>query len=139
MPSSMRDEMAILFGGRAAEELVFADAGSGASSDLQRAGHIARQMVCELGMSEAVGPLVYQGRGGTDGGRGYCDEDSRAIYTEVRALVDEAHERARAVLAEQYPALQALAAALLDQETLTGAEVEAIARRAQPAPVVVPS
>ena len=137
--SGMRDEMAVLLGGRVAEELVFADPGSGASSDLQRAGHIARQMVCELGMSDAVGPLVYQGRGGTDGGRGYCDEDAHTIYTEVRRLLEEAHARALAVLTEQRPALETLAQALLEQETLTGAEVESIARKAQPTPVAIPS
>ncbi len=129
----LKDQLAILLGGRAAEELQFGDISSGASNDLERASEIARDMVTRLGMSEELGPLTYGRRqqslylgGEYMEERNYSDETSRQIDSAVRALVEDAHRCARDILERRRPALAALAALLQEKEVISGEEAEAV-------------
>ena len=125
--SVLLEKMAGLLGGRAAEELVFGEPGSGAADDLRRVGEIARRMVSELGMSEALGPIGY-GNGEGKGGRsaGYSEDAARTIDAEVRRLVDEAHGLARSVLTSRRDALENAAQLLIERETLSAEELQQI-------------
>ncbi|MEQ8659378.1 MAG: cell division protein FtsH, partial [Gammaproteobacteria bacterium] len=133
--AEMEDQIAILLGGRVAEELVLGSVSSGAANDLERASEIARTMVARLGMSEALGPVVWGRRQelqylpGAPGveERNYSEATAQAIDDAVRALVEQGRDRARAILGERRVALDALAAALEARETLDGAEVMRIA------------
>ncbi len=126
-------DMIGLLGGRAAEELVFDDITSGAGNDIERVTQIARQMVTRLGMSSEMGPMVYGqkeeliflGREISEQ-RDYSEAVAEQIDREVRRLVSEAHERARAILSEHREVLDAVAQRLLEVETLTKDEFEAI-------------
>jgi cell division protease FtsH len=126
-------DMIGLLGGRAAEELVFDDITSGASNDLERVTRMARAMVTRLGMSEQLGPLVYGqkeeliflGREISEQ-RDYSEAVAEQIDSEVRKLVNDAHERARAVLVEYRDKLDAVAQRLLEVETITREEFESI-------------
>jgi cell division protease FtsH len=121
------DEMAILLGGRCAEQLVLGDAGSGAHHDLAQVGRIARGMVRELGMSDRLGPIGYSEDADEDGRTvTYSDDTLRVIDAEARMLVDEAVERATAVLRSSQEALDRLANALIEAETLSSAQIEEI-------------
>ncbi|HET7486426.1 MAG TPA: AAA family ATPase [Acidimicrobiales bacterium] len=114
--SALLDQLAGLLGGRAAERLVFGEPASGAADDLRRVAAMARQMVCDFAMSDTLGPVAYNGATGGE-----------AVDAAVRELIDEAFRRASAVLAASRPALDAVAAALLDRESLTAAELDRIA------------
>ncbi len=116
--------MAGLLGGRVAEELVFGEPASGAADDLLRVTEIARQMVCQLGMSDAVGPLVYGNGAAATGSPGYSEKAVRTIDAEVRRLVDDAQALARSVLVSSRPALDRGARLLLEQETLSAGDLE---------------
>ncbi|QSA96048.1 ATP-dependent zinc metalloprotease FtsH [Methylococcus sp. EFPC2] len=129
----LKDQLAILLGGRTAEELVFGHVSSGAQNDLERASEIARAMVCQLGMSKKLGPLAYGKRNrlvylDVEGAeeRNFSDETARLIDAEVRALVEEAQDRASQILSEQRAVLDKLAAALQDKEVMSGEEIKAI-------------
>jgi cell division protease FtsH len=125
------DEMAMLMGGRTAEEIVFDDQTTGAADDIHQATMLARRMVTEFGMSDAMGPVrfglsadeVFLGR---DMGHGpeYSDDVAARIDHEVQRLVGDAHDMARTILTKYRVVLDRLAAALLDRETLEAAEVE---------------
>jgi cell division protease FtsH len=128
--------LAILMGGRVAEELVFRHVTTGAGNDLERATALARQMVCEWGMSETLGPLVFGqkeesmflGRSfGTR--RDVSDEMALEIDREIKRLVTENYERAKRVLTEQMGSLKALADALLERESLDAREIDEIILR----------
>jgi len=131
--AELRDQLAVLLGGRTAEEIVFGDISSGASNDLERASEIARDMVTRLGMSEQLGPLtwgrrqqsVYLGGDYTEE-KNYSDETARQIDAAVRALVEEAHERAGGILQKGRSALDALAEQLQKKEVISGAEAQAV-------------
>ncbi len=129
----LKDQIAILLGGRVAEELIFGDVSSGASNDLERASEIARSMITRLGMSKKLGPLTYgkhhqlQFLGGEDHEeRNYSEETARIIDEECRELVEEGHARARNILTENRAALDALAATLEEKEVLDGEVVKEI-------------
>jgi cell division protease FtsH len=127
----MRDELAMLMGGRVAEEIVAGDVTTGAANDIERATKVARQMVTEYGMSDSIGPRslgqkqgeVFLGRdwGSTPD---YSDAVAFEIDQEVRLLIDEAHDVALDILMENRDKLDALAAVLLEKETLDREEVE---------------
>jgi cell division protease FtsH len=130
--SELLDELAMLLGGRTAEELIFADPTTGASNDIDRATSVARQMVTEFGMSEALGPMRLGHRGGEvflgkelQSTPDYSEEIATRIDAEVRRLLDDAHDVARAILTTHRSVLDDLAAALLERETLEADEVEA--------------
>ena len=125
--------LAILMGGRVAEELVFQHITTGAGNDLERATDLARKMVCEWGMSEKLGPLtfgqkedsVFLGRDFTTK-RDVSDQVALEIDLEIKRFVTENYERARRVLTEQMTSLKALAEALLEKEVLDAPEIDQI-------------
>jgi cell division protease FtsH len=127
----MRDELAMLMGGRVAEEVVAGDVTTGAANDIERATKVARQMVTEYGMSDSIGPRTLgQKQGevflGRDWGStpDYSDAVAFEIDQEVRELIDEAHDVALDVLTTHRAKLDALATLLIEQETLDREEVE---------------
>ncbi len=131
--SALVDELSMLLGGRTAEELIFADPTTGAQNDIDRATTIARQMVTEWGMSDELGPMrfghnhgeVFLGRDFA-GQPDYSDELAARIDREVQALIEAAHDVARAVLEENRAVLDHMAAELVRAETLETQEVHEI-------------
>lgn len=125
--------IAFLFGGRAAEELVFKDFTTGAGSDIERATDIARRMVCEWGMSEKLGPLAYEKREGpvflgmqNNAPREYSEAKAEEIDGEVFRLVDGGYKNALKILTDNRETLDRLTEALLEHETIDGHEVDVI-------------
>ncbi len=133
------NNLAILMGGRVAEELVFQQITTGAGNDIERATDLARKMVCEWGMSEDLGPLtfgkkdeeIFLGREIATR-RDYSEEIALKIDSEVKRLVTENYERAKRMLRENMAVLKALAEALLEKEVLEGAEIDQIIHGALP-------
>jgi cell division protease FtsH len=123
--TALMERMATMLGGRAAEQVAFGELGDAAGSDLAAVTDLAHRMVRELGMSDAVGPLSYGDAFG--GGRLPSEDTARVIDAEVRRLVDEAGAMAIGVLTRSRAALDSVAAALLERETLTLEEVEELA------------
>ncbi|HSR47743.1 MAG TPA: ATP-dependent zinc metalloprotease FtsH [Anaerolineales bacterium] len=130
--NKLKAEMAMLLGGRAAEELVFNDITSGASNDLERVTRVARNMVTRLGMSTDLGPLVYGqkeeliflGREISEQ-RDYSETVAEKIDAAVRDLVEESYARARRILTENRAQLDAIAKRLIEVETLDAEEFAA--------------
>jgi cell division protease FtsH len=128
--SELVDRITVLMGGRSAEELVFGEITTGAANDIEKATETARAMVTEYGMSEALGPLrlgnqhgeVFLGRDFVHQAN-YSDEVAARIDAEVRAIVEEAHQEALAILRVHRDTLDRLAAALMEKETLDAAEL----------------
>ncbi|TMA17190.1 MAG: ATP-dependent zinc metalloprotease FtsH, partial [Deltaproteobacteria bacterium] len=133
---SVLDRIAMSMGGRIAEELEFNEITSGAKSDIEHATKFARSMVCEWGMSEKLGPLafgeeegeVFLGREFAQRSRNFSEATAIEIDAEVRKIVTEQYSRAKQLLMENKPALDRIAAALLEWETLDGEEVELLLR-----------
>ena len=128
----MHADLAVSMGGRVAEEIIFGHdkVSSGASSDIQYATSLARNMVTKWGMSDKLGPLQYEeqqegylGMGGRARTMG-SDETNKLIDSEIKALVDGAHARATEVLKGQEDKLHLLAQAMLEYETLNGEEIK---------------
>ncbi len=124
--SELLDRLAHILGGRAAEELAFAEVSTGAQNDLEQATKLARQMVMAWGMSERLGPLTF-GRQHEDliflgrdlaRDRNYSEQVAAAIDEEVRRLIEEAYEKARTILQERRDALERVVSALMERETL---------------------
>jgi cell division protease FtsH len=136
--SEIEARLAMMFGGRVAEQLIFGleNVTTGAANDIQQATDMARRMVTEWGMSEALGRLRYSdneeeiflGRSITRT-RNVSEDTARLIDSEVRRIVEEAERKARAVVTEHSEELHALARALLEYETLSGEEAAKILRR----------
>ncbi|MGH9247718.1 MAG: ATP-dependent zinc metalloprotease FtsH [Acidimicrobiales bacterium] len=131
--SELRDELAMLLGGRTAEELIFGDPTTGAQNDIEKATQIARAMVTEFGMSDVLGPQQFGDRNGEpflgrDMGHeaNYSDDIAAAIDTEVRRLIDGAHREAREILVQHRATLDRLAEALVEHETLEESELAKI-------------
>jgi cell division protease FtsH len=123
--SQLRDTMAMCLGGRTAEEIVFSEPTTGAENDIEKVTRIARAMVTEYGMSDALGPQqLGQREGEVFLGRelqhhsNYSEAVAAVVDREVRRLIDEAHERARAVLLRHRDTLDGLARELVEKETL---------------------
>src|SRR6202034_2479530 len=123
--SQLRDSMAMCLGGRTAEELVFSEPTTGAENDIENVTYIARAIVTEYGMSDALGPRQLGQHGGEvflgrDFGHEatYSEEVASAIDREIRRLIDEAHARARAVLVHHRAPLDRMAQDLGEKETL---------------------
>jgi len=127
------DSLAVLMGGRAAEELVLNEMTSGAGNDIERATETARKMVCQWGMSEKLGPLafgqkeeqIFLGREFAQH-KDYSEETAVLIDKEIRDVVTEAYGKAKKILIENMNTLHALARTLLERETLVGKEIDAI-------------
>ncbi|MEA2198375.1 MAG: transitional endoplasmic reticulum ATPase [Solirubrobacteraceae bacterium] len=117
------ERMATLLGGRVAEELVFGEPSDGAGNDLAEVAGLARSMIMNFGMSRALGALAYPAENGSSP---YSLETARLIDSEARRLVDEAERLAGEVLTRSRGELDLVAAALLERETLSLAEVEAL-------------
>jgi len=133
---ALRNQLAVLLGGRSAEELVFHEVSTGAQNDLQRATDLARAMVAEYGMSEVIGPVAYKGsprqRFLDVGGPipdPFAEDTAKQIDAEIKQLLVEAHDRALAILRERRATLTLLAKRLLEQEVVEGTEVRAIIER----------
>jgi cell division protease FtsH len=128
----LADELAMLLGGRVAEEMIVGDITTGAANDIERATKVARQMVTEYGMSDAIGPLtlgqkqheVFLGRD-FQSQPDYSDQVAFEIDNEVRRMIDEAHDEALEILQTHREKLDELAARLIEQETLERDEIEA--------------
>ncbi|HEV6964373.1 ATP-dependent zinc metalloprotease FtsH [Roseateles sp.] len=140
--AELRNRLAVLLGGRAAEALVIGEISTGAADDLAKATDIAHDMVARYGMSAEVGQVVYDrppsrflelpdGLGGAGLERGLSEDTARRIDAAVRALVDEAFGRATAVLEARRALLEDGAARLLAQETLSEAELAPLATAAR--------
>jgi cell division protease FtsH len=131
--SEMVDQLAMMLGGRTAEELIFRDPSTGAADDIEKATNLARKMVMEFGMSDKLGPMKY---GTTQGevflGKDYVqhteysDELASLIDTEVRKLITQAHDEARAILTTHRDVLERLAKELMERETLDQDEVSEV-------------
>lgn len=135
------NNLAVLMGGRAAEELVLNEMTTGAGNDIERATETARKMVCEWGMSDKLGPLtfgqkeeqIFLGREFAQH-RDYSEETAVLIDKEVSNLVSEAYEKAKKILQGNMDTLHALAQALLERETLLESDIDAIIAGNVPAP-----
>jgi cell division protease FtsH len=119
------DRLAVLLGGRAAEQVVFGKLSTGASNDLERATDLARRMVCEFGMSGAVGPVSYGDRAGERSTQ-VSEQATSRIEVEVQALLARAFDRACRELTTHRAALDAIAVALLQQGSLDRAELKQV-------------
>ena len=127
------NQLTVMLGGRAAEELEFKDLSTGARDDINRATLLARKMVCEWGMSEKLGPLtlgkqdeeIFLGR---EMGlhRNFSEETAQIIDSEITRFVDEAHKKAQKLLKENVNKLKAIAQKLLEKEILDGKEIDEI-------------
>ena len=131
--TEMVDSLAMLLGGRTAEEIIFSDPSTGASNDIEKATNIARRMVMEYGMSEKLGPIQYgkpEGEVflGRDYARGTDMSENLAsdVDEEIRTLITQAHEEARQILTTHIDALHRLAEELLEKETLDAGEIIAL-------------
>jgi len=132
--SDLKSELAVLLGGRSAEEIAFGEISTGARNDLQRATDIARAMVTEYGMSESLGAVNYDGQRGTKfidtpfmNERGPHSEDTaQKIDFEVSRIIGDAHNEARRLLRERRDILDELSARLLDKEVVEGDELRAL-------------
>ena len=128
--AELKDRLAMLMGGRVAEELIFADPTTGASNDIEKATEIARRMVMEFGMSEKLGPMLY-GKGtnevflGRDYGRqqDYSDEVASSIDEEVKSLLSDAHIVAGKILAKFKKQMEEMVKVLMEKETIDREEV----------------
>jgi len=126
-------DLVTVLGGRAAEEIVFDRVTTGASNDLERATNLARKMVTEYGMSDDLGPmtfgerdeLVFLGRSIAEH-RNYSESVARTIDAEIRRIIEEAHKRAQEIMLQHRNLLDSLAQQLIQKETLSEAEVEAL-------------
>ena len=126
-------QIAVLMGGRAAEEIFLGHLTTGAGNDIERATELARKMVCEWGMSETLGPLTFGQKEeqiflGKEFARhkDYSEETARDIDAEIRGIVTENYEKAKKVVQENQETVTRIAEALLERETLDASEIEAL-------------
>jgi cell division protease FtsH len=130
--------LAVLFGGRVAEQMVFDEMWTGAGNDLERATELARKMVCQWGMSEELGPMTFGKQEeqiflGRDIGhtKDYSEQTAIDIDREVRRLLTQAYETAKGLLGENIALLHALADRLIEKEVVDGAEVNEMVKAYQ--------
>jgi cell division protease FtsH len=128
--NELKDQIAILMGGRIAEEIALGSISTGAQNDLEKATEIARNMVCSLGMSKKLGALTYGKRQQlqfleTEGSeyQNYSDETARLIDTEIFALIEEGEFRAREVITAHLVILEKLANLLQEKEVINREEM----------------
>ncbi len=131
--SELVDQLAMLLGGRTAEEIIYVDPTTGAANDIEKATSIARKMVMEYGMSDKLGPLqygkpageVFLGRDYTKG-QDFSDDVASSIDEEVRTLVAAAHQEAREILTTHREAMERMVQILLEKETVNREEIAEI-------------
>jgi cell division protease FtsH len=139
------NRLAIMFGGRVAEELVSGQMTTGAGDDLEKATDLARRMVCEWGMSERLGPMtfgkkeeqIFLGRDFTQT-KDYSERTAVEIDNEVRQIIMAAYDRAKELLQVNLDVLHKVAAELLEKEVLDGSEIDEIVRVLRPQDGTVP-
>ena len=127
----LMDRLAVLLGGRVAEDLIFKDVTTGAQNDLERATKIARQMITEYGMSEAIGPItlgrkehqIFLGRDISEQ-RDYSEEIANKIDKEVKKIIEDAYTRAKDILIKNKRKLKKIARNLIERETLEGKDLD---------------
>ncbi|HEY7056170.1 MAG TPA: cell division protein FtsH, partial [Vicinamibacterales bacterium] len=127
-------QLAVLLGGRSAEEIAFGEISTGAQNDLQRATDIARAMVTEFGMSDALGAVNYNGHkrsafldtGFVQERGSYAEDTAQKIDAEVKRILTEAHETARQVLRDRRSILDELSTRLLEREVIEGDELRTL-------------
>lgn len=135
----LENNIAILLGGRAAEELVLKDYTTGAGNDIERATNLARKMICEWGMSEKMGPLsygkkeeqIFLGREFATH-KDYSEETAKNIDAEVMSVVTRNYEKAKKLLNDHVDILHKIAGELLEKEVLSGVEIDALIGDALP-------
>jgi cell division protease FtsH len=130
---SLLNRIAVLMGGRAAEEIIFNSKTTGAGNDIERATDIARKMVCEWGMSDTLGPVTFGKKDeaiflGRDmaSHKNYSEATAVEIDGEIRHIVDESYKRVLKLLSDNIDILHRLSVELVEKENLSGAEVEMI-------------
>ncbi|MFW9604270.1 MAG: ATP-dependent zinc metalloprotease FtsH, partial [Trichlorobacter sp.] len=130
---SLLGRIAVLMGGRAAEDLIFNTFTTGAGNDIERATEMARKMVCEWGMSDLMGPVSFGKKDesiflGRDMAmhKNFSEETAVKIDEEIKRIVDESYERALSILKEHEQILHQLSLCLIEKENLSGAEVDDI-------------
>ncbi|UAC02554.1 ATP-dependent zinc metalloprotease FtsH [Geobacter sulfurreducens] len=130
---SLLNRIAVLMGGRAAEEIIFNELTTGAGNDIERATEIARKMVCEWGMSEKMGPVTFGKKEesiflGRDMSmhKNYSEATAVEIDEEIRKIIDGSYSRVKQLLNENLSVLHCLATQLIEKENLTGDEVDRI-------------
>jgi cell division protease FtsH len=131
--SELVDQLAMLLGGRTAEEIIYADPTSGAANDIEKATQLARRMVMEYGMSDKLGPMQY-GRAGAEVFLGrdyvrqqdYSDEVAAFIDEEVRSMIKAAHAESREIIATHTEAMERMVGILLERETVGPEELAEI-------------
>lgn len=129
----IHDQLAVLMGGRVAEEIFVGDISSGARQDIERATALARSMVCEWGMSDKLGVMAYDDHGeqgymgmGAHHEKKYSEETAKAIDTEVRFFLDEAHELAKKIIEENRDKVELMTQMLIEFETLDAEDIRKI-------------
>jgi cell division protease FtsH len=130
----LEDKMAVLLGGRAAEQLIFGELSTGAADDLARVTEIARNIVMRYGMDEGLGPIAYESEPATHlpvpglaaPQRAYAEATAREIDLATRKLVDAAFAHSLELLTQRRAALEHGAQALLEKETLTDVDLKAL-------------
>jgi cell division protease FtsH len=134
--NELLDQIAILLGGRVAEEIVFGDISTGAQNDLERSSELARSMVCTYGMSEKLGAITFGKKNkslflGTEYGeeKNYSEDTARQIDVEVKTVIETSYKRVTAILKENRSILDDLAARLEEKEVLSGNEVQEIIKK----------
>jgi cell division protease FtsH len=132
--SDLKNRMAVLMAGRAAEDLIFGEASTGAADDLARATDIARQIVTRFGMARELGQAVFERQAQSYLGenvvalreKDYSEATAREIDLAIKSLIDEAYERAKEVLNRRRKDLEAGTRLLLDKETITPEDFPAL-------------
>ncbi len=129
------DELAVFMGGRAAEDIIFNDFNTGASSDIERATDVARKMVCQWGMSEKMGPINYSSKDehiflGKEIGkpREYSESTQVEIDEEVKKIIDKSYQTAKRIIEDNIDILKKLAITVLEKETLDAEEIDCIVK-----------
>ena len=136
--ADLLNQLSVLLGGRSAEEIAFGEVTTGAQNDLQRATDIARAMVTEFGMSEALGAVNYNGHKRaqfldmpfTQEGGNYAEETALKIDNEIKAILNEAHQTARRILGERREALDRVSEKLLEKEVIESEELKELLKEA---------
>ncbi|PSB12654.1 cell division protein FtsH [Pleurocapsa sp. CCALA 161] len=137
--SELKDQIATMLGGRAAEEVVFNSITTGASNDLQRATDLAERMVTTYGMSKVLGPLAYEkggqnnflGQGMGNPRRMVSDETAKAIDEEVKSIVENAHQQAVDILEKNRDLLEQIAQEILEVEVIEGSKLQSLLDQAE--------
>ncbi len=141
--SNILDEIAVLFGGRAAEEVFLNARSTGASNDFERATALARDMVARFGMTDALGPMVYvdndNGAGGMNFNRSVSEDTQQRVDAEIRTILDRQYALARQLLESNRDKVEAMTAALMEWETIDREQVQDIMAGLPPRPPKPPT